>query len=47
MDDGSAQAIEFGTPVDHGIYETRSFYILPSATEEPRMFWRLHISQPQ
>ena len=47
LDNGSAQAIEFGTPVDHGTYETRSFYLLPSTNEEPRLFWRLHLSQPQ
>ena len=47
MDDGSAQAIEFGTPVDNGTYETRSFYILPSASDTPRIFWRLNLSQPE
>ena len=47
MNDRSAQAVEFGTPIDHGTDETRSFNISPSSNDMRQIFWPLHLSQPQ
>ena len=47
MNDRSAQAVEFGAPIDHGTDETRSFYISPSSDKLRQIFWPLHPPQPQ
>jgi hypothetical protein len=42
---GSASATEFGTPVDNGETETRSFYLTPATNDAPTLFWRLGVSR--
>ncbi len=44
MNERSAQAVEFGTPIDHDTHETRSFYISPSSNDVRQIFWPLHLS---
>jgi hypothetical protein len=38
---GPASAIEFGTPVDNGTTETRTYYLLPAQNDAPSLFYRL------
>ncbi len=42
---GSASATEFGTPVDNGDTETRSFYLTPATEDAPTLFWRFAVSR--
>ena len=42
--DGSAQAIEYGAPVDDGDYELRSYYILPAIPDTIEIYWRMEVT---
>ncbi|QTN33859.1 hypothetical protein HZ994_16580 [Akkermansiaceae bacterium] len=43
--DGSATANEYGTPADDGDFVIKSYYLMPSQSDAPKMFWRGVASQ--